>query len=47
VHLVDTDGKGVEAITANGVMVGGKEYPLDVLIMATGFETGHVAVAFR
>ncbi|QKR99908.1 NAD(P)/FAD-dependent oxidoreductase [Sphingomonas sp. CL5.1] len=40
VHLVDTDGQGVERITAKGVVAGGKEYPLDCLIFATGFEVG-------
>ncbi|MGM7669224.1 flavin-containing monooxygenase [Microbacterium sp. A93] len=38
VHLVDTHGQGVEAFTKKGVIVGGKEYPLDCVIMATGFE---------
>ena len=40
VHLVDTDGKGVEEITAKGVIAGGKEYELDCIIFATGFEVG-------
>src|SRR5690606_10587401 len=31
-HLVDTDGKGVERITARGAVVAGKEYELDCLI---------------
>jgi len=39
-HLVDTDGKGVERISANGVVVAGKEYPLDCIIYASGFEVG-------
>lgn len=38
VNLVDTDGNGVEAITRNGVVANGKEYSLDCLIYATGFE---------
>lgn len=38
VHLVDTQGQGVEAFTKTGVIVDGKEYPLDCVIMATGFE---------
>jgi cyclohexanone monooxygenase len=38
VDLVDTHGKGVERITAHGVVVGGREYPLDCLIFATGFD---------
>ncbi|CAN5325772.1 NAD(P)/FAD-dependent oxidoreductase [soil metagenome] len=40
VHLIDTDGRGIERITANGVVVGDSEYPLDCLIFATGFEVG-------
>jgi hypothetical protein len=39
VHLVDTDGKGVESATANGLVVAGKEYPLDILILGTGYVT--------
>ncbi|MEM7325436.1 MAG: monooxygenase, partial [Actinomycetota bacterium] len=39
-HLIDTDGQGVERITAAGVMVDGTEYPLDLLIFASGFEVG-------
>jgi cation diffusion facilitator CzcD-associated flavoprotein CzcO len=38
VELVDTMGKGVERITPKGVVVGGKEYKLDCLIFATGFD---------
>jgi cation diffusion facilitator CzcD-associated flavoprotein CzcO len=39
-HLVDTDGKGVEKITETGVVVAGKEYKLDCIIYASGFEVG-------
>ncbi len=38
VILVDTKGAGVERVTANGVVVAGKEYELDCLILATGFD---------
>ncbi len=38
VHLVDTDGKGITQINERGVVFEGKEYPIDVLIYATGFE---------
>ena len=38
VHLVDTDGRGVEAVTPTGVVVAGKEYPVDLLVFASGFE---------
>lgn len=40
VSLVDTQGQGVERITRDGVVVAGKEYKLDCLIFATGFEVG-------
>jgi cation diffusion facilitator CzcD-associated flavoprotein CzcO len=38
VHLVDTDGKGVERITERGVHVNGTEYELDLIVLATGFD---------
>jgi len=37
---VDTDGKGVERITATGVVIAGVEYPVDCIIYASGFEVG-------
>jgi cation diffusion facilitator CzcD-associated flavoprotein CzcO len=40
VTLVDTQGRGVERITEKGVVAGGREYELDLLIFATGFEVG-------
>jgi len=40
VHLIDTDGKGVSNITAQGVVFDGREYPVDCIIFATGFEIG-------
>jgi len=39
-HLVDTDGKGVERITENGLVVAGREYKVDCIIYASGFEVG-------
>lgn len=38
VTLVDTDGKGVQAITEKGVVANGQEYEVDCLIFATGFD---------
>jgi cyclohexanone monooxygenase len=38
VHLVDTAPRGVQRINEKGVVHDGVEYPLDVLIYATGFE---------
>jgi cation diffusion facilitator CzcD-associated flavoprotein CzcO len=40
VHLVDTDGAGVDEVRPTGVVVAGREYELDTLIFATGFEVG-------
>ncbi|HWF17343.1 MAG TPA: NAD(P)/FAD-dependent oxidoreductase [Acidimicrobiales bacterium] len=40
VALVDTDGQGVDRITAKGVVVAGREYEVDCIIFATGFEVG-------
>jgi len=40
VELVDTAGKGVERITENAIVANGKEYEIDCLIYATGFEVG-------
>jgi cyclohexanone monooxygenase len=38
VHLVDTAPRGVNCINERGVVHDGKEYPVDVLIYATGFQ---------
>ncbi len=40
VHLLDTDGRGPEAITENGIVIEGTEYEVDLIIYATGFEAG-------
>jgi cyclohexanone monooxygenase len=40
VHLVDTDGKGVERITETAVVAGGRSYEVDCIIYASGFEVG-------
>jgi cation diffusion facilitator CzcD-associated flavoprotein CzcO len=40
VTLVDTQGQGVDCITATGVRAQGREYELDCLIYASGFEVG-------
>ncbi|MGP3960818.1 flavin-containing monooxygenase [Nonomuraea sp. 3N208] len=39
-HLVDTEGKGVERLTETGVVAAGKEYEVDCVIYASGFEVG-------
>lgn len=43
VTLVDTNGKGIEAITEKGIIANGKEYELDCIIYATGFELATVS----
>jgi cyclohexanone monooxygenase len=40
VHLVDTDGQGVERITETEVVVAGVPYEVDCIIYASGFEVG-------
>jgi hypothetical protein len=40
VKLIDTDGFGVDSITPTGLVVRGVEYPVDLLIFASGFEMG-------
>ena len=40
VQLVDTDGRGVERITKTGIVANGKEYEVDCIVFATGFEVG-------
>ena len=40
VHLIDTDGRGVDEFTEKGVIFDGKEYEVDCIIFATGFEVG-------
>ncbi len=40
VHLVDTEGKGVERITEAGLVANSDEYELDCIIYASGFEVG-------
>ena len=40
VTLLDTEGAGLEKVTANAVVVRGQSYEVDCLILATGFDTG-------
>jgi cyclohexanone monooxygenase len=40
VTLVDTGGRGVERITEDAVWANGREYKVDCLVYATGFEVG-------
>jgi cation diffusion facilitator CzcD-associated flavoprotein CzcO len=38
VTLVDTEGRGIDRITENGIVFNGKESELDCIVYATGFE---------
>jgi cyclohexanone monooxygenase len=40
VTLIDTDGRGIDAVTETGVIFDGVEYAVDCLIFSTGFEVG-------
>ena len=40
VHLIDTEGRGVEAITADSVVANGHAHRVDCIIFATGFDVG-------
>ncbi len=40
VHLVDTDGNGIDRFTETGLVANGELYELDCIIFATGFEVG-------
>ena len=40
VELIDTDGKGLNEISEKGIVFEGKEYEVDCIIFATGFEVG-------
>lgn len=40
VRLIDTGGQGVERITEKGIVAGGKEYAVDCIVYASGFEVG-------
>jgi cyclohexanone monooxygenase len=40
VHLIDTDGRGIDEITESGIVANGEQFDLDCIIFATGFEVG-------
>jgi cyclohexanone monooxygenase len=43
VTLVDTGGRGLDRITGSGIVFDGAEYPVDLIVHATGFEFGVAA----
>ena len=40
VELVDVRATPIERFSANGLIVAGREYPLDLVVLATGFDAG-------
>jgi len=40
VHLIETEGRGVERLTETGAVVNGQHYELDCLIVASGYKVG-------
>lgn len=40
VTLIDTDGRGLDGYTSQGMLLDGTEYPIDALVLATGFTFG-------
>jgi cyclohexanone monooxygenase len=38
VTLINTDGRGLDRITETGIVFDGREYPVDCIVYATGFE---------
>src|SRR5262249_38065850 len=47
VHLVDTRGRGIVEISEKGPVFEGREYELDLLIYATGFEVQKTGIYNR
>ena len=47
VHLIDTHGKGITEITEKGPTFDGKQYEVDLLIYATGFEVQKTGIYNR
>ncbi|KAH7087867.1 hypothetical protein FB567DRAFT_356525 [Paraphoma chrysanthemicola] len=39
VHLVDTDGKGIDSVTPQGIVANGQDYPIDILVLSTGYRS--------
>jgi cation diffusion facilitator CzcD-associated flavoprotein CzcO len=39
VHLIDTDGHGIDSVTPTGIVANGQEYPIDILILSTGYRS--------
>lgn len=38
VTLIDTNGKGLDGLSESGFLFGGREYPIDLLVLSTGYQ---------
>ncbi|KAL2826225.1 hypothetical protein BDW59DRAFT_161063 [Aspergillus cavernicola] len=47
VRLIKTDSQGVTGLTTKGILVGGTEYELDLVVLATGYDVGSLCPAER
>lgn len=47
VRLVSTPGQGITKFTRNGIMWGDKEFELDLIVLATGYDLGSLCPANR
>ena len=47
VHLVDTDGQGIERITPTGAVVDGEEYELDLIVSPPASRSPPISTADR
>lgn len=39
VHLMDTDGKGIDGVKPRAITTNGQDYPVDILILSTGYRS--------
>jgi cyclohexanone monooxygenase len=47
VTLIDTAGRGVDRLTARGLVIDGTEYPVDCIVYATGFDSPNTFYTHR
>ncbi|KAH7357427.1 hypothetical protein BKA66DRAFT_473248 [Pyrenochaeta sp. MPI-SDFR-AT-0127] len=43
VHLIHTDGRGIDSVTSNSVVANGQDYPIDILVLSTGYRAPSTA----
>lgn len=39
VHLVHTDGRGIDSVTSKSIVANGQDYPIDILVLSTGYRS--------